>query len=68
MLKNESLKLTTAQFAKLHKINKRTLHYYDEIDYILFILICIEVFVWFLLVYETLNNRLRLLIISRSYK
>ena len=24
--------------------------------------------VWFLLVYETLNNRLRLLIISRSYK
>ena len=31
MLKNE-LKLTTAQFAKLHKINKRTLHYYDEID------------------------------------
>lgn len=27
MLKNESLKLTTAQFAKLHKINKRTLHY-----------------------------------------
>ena len=32
MLKNESLKLTTAQFAKLHKINKRTLHYYDEID------------------------------------
>ena len=24
MLKNESLKLTTAQFAKLHKINKRT--------------------------------------------
>ena len=25
MLKNESLKLTTAQFAKLHKINKRTL-------------------------------------------
>lgn len=43
-------------------------NYYDEIDYILFILICIEVFVWFLLVYETLNNRLRLLIISRSYK
>ena len=32
MLKNESLKLTTAQFAKLHRINKRTLHYYDEID------------------------------------
>lgn len=31
-VKNESLKLTTAQFAKLHKINKRTLHYYDEID------------------------------------
>ena len=34
----------------------------------LLLLICIEVFVWFLLVYETLNNRLRLLIISRSYK
>lgn len=34
MLKNESLKLTTAQFAKLHKINKRTLHYYDEIVYL----------------------------------
>jgi len=25
------LHLTTAQFAKLHNINKRTLHYYDEI-------------------------------------
>lgn len=23
--------LTTAQFAKLHHVNKRTLHYYDEI-------------------------------------
>lgn len=25
------LQLTTAQFAKLHKVNKRTLHYYDNI-------------------------------------
>lgn len=24
--------LTTSQFAKLHEVNKRTLHYYDEID------------------------------------
>ena len=24
-------RLTTAQFAKLHEVNKRTLHYYDEI-------------------------------------
>lgn len=30
MIKN-SLKLTTAQFASLHNINKRTLHYYDSI-------------------------------------
>lgn len=30
MLK-KNISLTTAQFAKLHKINKRTLHYYDEI-------------------------------------
>ena len=27
----EIKKLTTAQFAKLHEVNKRTLHYYDEI-------------------------------------
>lgn len=26
-----NIKLTTAQFAKLHNINKRTLHYYDNI-------------------------------------
>ena len=25
------IKLTTAQFAKLHNVNKRTLHYYDAI-------------------------------------
>lgn len=30
MKKNE-VRLTTAQFAKLHNINKRTLHYYDDI-------------------------------------
>lgn len=30
-MKKSSLKLTTAQFAKLHGVNKRTLHYYDEI-------------------------------------
>lgn len=28
---HKSLKLTTSQFAKMHNINKRTLHYYDEI-------------------------------------
>ncbi|WP_281714599.1 MerR family transcriptional regulator [Allobaculum stercoricanis] len=27
----ETKKLTTAQFAKLHEVNKRTLHYYDQI-------------------------------------
>lgn len=27
----EILRLTTAQFAKLHNVNKRTLHYYDKI-------------------------------------
>ena len=26
-----NIKMTTAQFAKLHKVNKRTLHYYDNI-------------------------------------
>lgn len=30
-MKNNSIKLTTAQFAKLHNVNKRTLHYYDNI-------------------------------------
>lgn len=29
--KDKSIKLTISEFAKLHKINKRTLHYYDEI-------------------------------------
>lgn len=27
----KNLKMTTAQFAQLHKVNKRTLHYYDNI-------------------------------------
>lgn len=30
-MKSSFAKLTTAQFAKLHRLNKRTLHYYDEI-------------------------------------
>lgn len=30
-MKKSNIKLTTAQFAKLHNINKRTLHYYDNI-------------------------------------
>ena len=30
-MKSIPAKLTTSQFAKLHKLNKRTLHYYDEI-------------------------------------
>lgn len=30
-MKKEIQMLTTAQFAKLHEVNKRTLHYYDEI-------------------------------------
>lgn len=30
-MKKEMIKLTTAQFAKLHRLNKRTLHYYDDI-------------------------------------
>lgn len=30
-MREEIKKLTTAQFAKLHEVNKRTLHYYDEI-------------------------------------
>ena len=28
---NEIIKLTVSQYAKLHNVNKRTLHYYDEI-------------------------------------
>lgn len=31
-MRKNSQKLTTSQFAKLHEVNKRTLHYYDEID------------------------------------
>lgn len=30
-MKKEMKRLTTAQFAKLHEVNKRTLHYYDDI-------------------------------------
>lgn len=30
-MKKGTLRLTTAQFAKLHNVNKRTLHYYDYI-------------------------------------
>ena len=31
IISKEIFYLTTAQFAKLHNVNKRTLHYYDEI-------------------------------------
>ena len=31
MMKNKKFLYTTGQFAKLNGINKRTLHYYDEI-------------------------------------
>ena len=30
-MNRKGIKLTTAQFAKLHNVNKRTLHYYDNI-------------------------------------
>lgn len=30
-MKKEMKRLTTAQFSKLHEVNKRTLHYYDDI-------------------------------------
>ena len=30
--KEDFSKLTTAQFAALHEVNKRTLHYYDSIE------------------------------------
>lgn len=30
-MKEENIKMTTAAFAKLHNLNKRTLHYYDDI-------------------------------------
>lgn len=30
-MKKNTVKLTTAQFARLHNVNKRTLHYYDSI-------------------------------------
>ena len=32
-MRKEIERLTTAQFAKLHEVNKRTLHYYDEIGF-----------------------------------
>lgn len=31
-MKKKDIQFTTAQFAKLHDVNKRTLHYYDNID------------------------------------
>jgi DNA-binding transcriptional MerR regulator/effector-binding domain-containing protein len=30
-MNSHSMKMTASQFAKLHQVNKRTLHYYDEI-------------------------------------
>lgn len=30
-MKKDVMRMTTAQFAKLHEVNKRTLHYYDSI-------------------------------------
>ena len=30
-MNKDFLNLTTSQFAKLHNVNKRTLHYYDKI-------------------------------------
>ncbi len=30
-MKRETMRLTTSQFAKLHDVNRRTLHYYDNI-------------------------------------
>ena len=30
-MENKTIRLTTAQFAELHNVNKRTLHYYDYI-------------------------------------
>ena len=32
-MKKSNIQLTTAQFAKLHEVNKRTLHYYDNIGF-----------------------------------
>lgn len=32
-MKKSNIKLTTSQFAKLHHVNKRTLHYYDNIGF-----------------------------------
>lgn len=31
-MKKNNVRLTTAQFAKLHEVNRRTLHYYDTIN------------------------------------
>ena len=30
-MKKDFMYLTTSQFAKIHGVNKRTLHYYDDI-------------------------------------
>ncbi|MBM6800346.1 MerR family DNA-binding transcriptional regulator, partial [Coprobacillus cateniformis] len=30
-MNKKTMKLTTSQFSKLHHLNKRTLHYYDDI-------------------------------------
>lgn len=30
-MNRDTIKMTTAQFAKMHQVNKRTLHYYDAI-------------------------------------
>lgn len=34
-MKKSNIKLTTAQFAKLHNVNKRTLHYMITLDFFL---------------------------------
>lgn len=30
-MKNQEINLTTAQFAAIHEVNPRTLHYYDSV-------------------------------------
>ena len=30
-MRQNTVKMTTAQFAELHGVNRRTLHYYDDI-------------------------------------
>ena len=32
-MKEKAIRLTTSQFAKMHEVNKRTLHYYDSIGF-----------------------------------